>query len=297
MKYFYRLLMGAAPITMLCAAQPAAAVDVDPGDYVALPPGTNLALVYEQFINRDELNTPGGTLKEDTNLNSAVTLLRYVHYMKIGPFTVDPQVIVPIGSLFDARAGGQRLGRSTGLGDITPFATIWLVNKPDPAHGTYLGVSPILTVPTGTYDHNKAINFGGNRFVYNAQVGLVKGLSRQFSVDLIGDLIWYGDNDKFGPAKQTLSQKMSSQFQAWGRYHLPDGKSSLALGYAGYWGGKQNVDGLYNGTRTEHQQVRVAAITMLSKSFQIEGIAARDFQVRDGFREAVRLQLRVAKIF
>lgn len=284
-----------AGITTMFAT--AHAVDVDPGDYTALPDGTNLALLYGIYTDRDQLQVPGvGTLKDGTQLRSAIGLARFVHFMKIGPFIVDPQVIVPFGAIYDGKVNGQRLNKSSGIGDITPFATIWLVNKPDPDHATYLGVSPILTFPTGTYDHRKSVNLGGNRMTYDLQVGLVKGLGKGITVDLTGDVIWYGDNDKYGAAKQTLSQDKSASVQLWGRYAL-NPKTSIALGYAGYWGGKQQVDGLYNGTKTDNQQIRAAVQTMVSKSVQLEALAGRMVHVEGGFREAGRMQIRVLKIF
>lgn len=276
--------------------QNASAVDVDPGDYTALPAGTNLGLIYQQFVHRDELDTPAGTLKNGTTLDSMVTLFRYVHYVKIGPFTVDPQIIVPVGQLFDARVAGQTLGRAGGIGDIIPFATIWLINHPDPDHGTYLGFSPIVSMPTGQYHHDNAINLGNNRFSYDAQVGFIHNFSRKFVLDLIGDVVWYGSNNDYGAARQTLQQRKTAEFQAWGRYYLTP-TTNVALGYAGYWGGRQTVDGIFNGTRTNNQTIRAAMQTMLTRTLQLEAIGWHDVSVRDGFRQQVGLQLRVAKIF
>ncbi|OHC95521.1 MAG: hypothetical protein A2095_03820 [Sphingomonadales bacterium GWF1_63_6] len=275
----------------------AQAVDVDPGDYTALPEGTNLALLYGIYTDRDQLQVPGvGTLDEGTRLKSAIGLARFVHFMKIGPFIVDPQIIIPFGTIYGGKVNGQRLDKSSGIGDIVPFATIWFVNKPDPNHGTYLGFSPIVTFPTGNYKAGKSVNIGGNRMTYDMQVGLIQGLGKGLTLDVYGDVIWYGDNDKYGAARQTLSQNTTASLQLWGRAALSP-KTSVSLGYAGYWGGKQKVDDLYNGNKTENQQIRVALQTMVSKSIQLEGIAGRMVHVEGGFREAARFQIRVLKIF
>lgn len=286
-----------AAFAAFAATGTAHAVDVDPGDYTALKPGTNLALLYGIYTTRDELQVAGvGTLKDGTELQSAIGLARFVHFMKVGPFIVDPQIIVPFGTLYDAKVGGQRLKGSSGIGDINPFATIWFVHHDDPAHSTYIGFSPIVSFPTGTYDHNKAINLGGNRYVYDMQIGAIQGITKGFTVDAYGDLIWYGNNDKYGPARQTLTQDKTGSIQLYGRFALSP-KTSVALGYAGYWGGKQRVDGIDNGTRTENQQIRVVAQTMVAPTIQLEGIASRMVHVEGGFREAARIQIRVLKIF
>lgn len=301
--------MGGIPMMPLCLRMAAAltaiagfsgtahAGDVDPGDYTALPEGTNLALLYGVYTDRDQLQVPGvGALKDGTGLKSVIGIARFVHFMKIGPFIVDPQVIVPFGTIYDGKVAGQRLNKSSGIGDIMPFATIWLINKPDPDHATYLGVSPIVSFPTGTYNHRKSVNVGGNRTTYDLQVGLVKGLGKGLTVDLTGDMTWYGDNDKYGAAKQHLSQDKTAAVQLWIR-HPVNLKTSVSLGYAGYWGGEQQVDGLYNGTKTENQQIRAAVQTMVSKGVQLEVIAGRMVHVEGGFREAGRVQVRVLKIF
>lgn len=296
-----RALRGAAMAATAMAAAvlavPAQATDVDPGDYTPLPEGTNLAIVYGQFINRDQFELPDGTkLKDDTNLDTSVMLLRYVHFTKLGPFTIDPQIIVPIGSVHDAEIAGQDLGSDTGIGDPLVFATIWFVNKPGPKP-TYIGFSPIVGIPIGSYDNEKPVNFGNNRWTFNPQVGIIQGLSDNALLDVIGDVTFYGDNNDSGPTSQRLKQDESYQLQSWLRYNLADKKTTLSVGYAGYWGGKQYLDGVYNGQAVDHQQLRLAAQTMVAPTLQLEAIVGRDIAVEDGFREAGRFQIRVLKIF
>lgn len=278
-------------------ATPAAAVDVDPVDYVALKPGTNMLLLYGTYTDRDAIQVPGvGLLGSDTELRSSIGLVRFVHFVKIGPFIADPQIIVPFGAIYSGRAAGQRLRSSSGIGDIMPFATLWLVHHDDPVHGTYVGFSPIVSMPTGTYSHNKAANIGGNRYTYDMQVGVVQGVARRFALEAYGDMTWYGHNDDYGVDRQTLTQHRTDAVQIWGRYTLSP-KTSASIGYAGYWGGRQYVDGLYNGTKTENQQVRFAVQTFVAPGLQVEGSAGHMVHVEGGFREAIRAQIRIAKIF
>lgn len=295
MRSIKKLFAAALAVGMSWAGA-ARATDVSPGDYTALPAGTNLFLLYEQYIHRDQLATSSGTLRTGTNLDSAVTLFRYVHYMDLGPFRIDPQIIVPIGKLFDARIGGQKFENSGGIGDIVPFATLWLINRPTGDYPTFLGISPIVTIPTGTYDRTAAINLGGNRFTYDFQVGLIQGLAPGILLDVIGDVVLYGKNREVGLMNQTLTQDTSYQFQTWLRY-VVNPKTTVSLGYAGYWGSKQKVDNLENGFATEQQQVRASVQTFIDPTTQVEGLVARDIKTEKGFREAIRVQLRVAKIF
>ena len=61
------LATSAALLGFAAAIPVQAQTAVDPGDYTALPPGTDLAVVYGQFINRDKLKLQDleQRLKED----------------------------------------------------------------------------------------------------------------------------------------------------------------------------------------------------------------------------------------
>ena len=48
-------LWGGVALCTPMASTAAWATDVDAGDYVALPPGSNLAIVYAQFAERDAI--------------------------------------------------------------------------------------------------------------------------------------------------------------------------------------------------------------------------------------------------
>jgi hypothetical protein len=291
------LATSAALLGFAAAIPVQAQTAVDPGDYTALPPGTDLALVYGQFINRDKLKLPGGgELKDDTNLNTSVALLRYVHFTKLGPFVVDPQIIVPVGSVHDARVGRQNLGSSTGIGDVLVFATIWFVNKPSDNYSTYLGFSPIVGIPTGTYDRNKAVNFGNNRWSFDPQIGFIQGLGKNVTLDLYGDVNFFTVNNDVGALSQRLTKKPVYHVQSWLRYALPDKKTTIAIGTASMWGGKEHLDGVYTGQRSERQQIRLAIQKFVAPKWQLELIGGRDVQSREGFNEAARIQVRVLKI-
>ncbi|WP_234780564.1 hypothetical protein [Sphingobium yanoikuyae] len=52
-------LWGGVALCTPMASTAAWATDVDAGDYVALPPGSNLAIVYAQFAERDAIYAKG----------------------------------------------------------------------------------------------------------------------------------------------------------------------------------------------------------------------------------------------
>ena len=130
----------------------AQAVEVDAGDYTALPAGTNLGIVYYQHAQRDKLYSGGNRVPINPGLDSDVGILRGVHFMDIGGYIVDPQFLLPFGKL-KAKDDLSALGTGSGTGDLILAATVWLVN--DPKAKTYVGLTPFLYLPTGTYDRNK----------------------------------------------------------------------------------------------------------------------------------------------
>ena len=142
------------------------AIDTDADDYVASPPGTNLGLLYYQHVQRDYLFSNGNQVPGNAGLDSDTGILRVVHFLKLGDYVVDPQFILPFGSETGTNDASS-LGGVTGLADLILAATTWLVN--DDKTNTYLGITPFLFLPTGTYDKTKPLNWGENRWKFTLQ--------------------------------------------------------------------------------------------------------------------------------
>jgi hypothetical protein len=285
------LFTGAALLTL--PAPPAAALDVDAGDYEAAPPGTNLAILYGFFGWRNKFVTDSGDDVDNSNLNSQIGLLRLVHYLDIG-ITIDPQIFLFYGSLNNGRLGGESLNSSTGFGDIIIASTFWFVNQPEQQR--WFGVTPFIFFPTGTYRDGQTLNFGENRYKYVLQAGYVEHFG-DWIVDLIADTTFYGDNDDAGPdGNQTLEQNNSFQTQAWLRYKLSP-EWLVGAGWSGTYGGKVEVDGRGNGVATKVQQLRAITQFWARSNFQLQAIARTDVWNRGGFREQFGLQLKAMAVF
>src|SRR5258708_1559828 len=101
-------------------AGPTWAIDYQPFDWVPLPSGTKvLSLYYEYGANNSYNNTIAGTLDRDTNLDSHVGIVRYIHYGKDPLFghQWDWNVILPFGTLRNGRIDGQQLGNAIVVSD------------------------------------------------------------------------------------------------------------------------------------------------------------------------------------
>lgn len=282
-----------AALLAALASAPAAAIDVDAGDYTALPAGTNLALVHYQHAERDKLYSKGTKVPVNAGLDSDVGILRGVHFMDIGGYIVDPQFLLPFGKL-KAKDGTSFLGDAGGTGDLILAATVWLVNQKE--SNTYFGITPFLTLPTGHYDRSKPLNLGENRTKFTLQAGYITSLARSLSLDLVGDFTVYGRNREFGAAGATLEQKTSYQAQAHLRYHVTPA-FDLRAGMSKAISGETSVNGVDQGDRGSTTKFNIGASYFLRPTTQLLATYGRDASVREGFKENNRLNLRLLQVF
>jgi hypothetical protein len=274
------------------AGKPAMAIDVDAGDYTALPAGTNLGLLYYQHVERDRIYA-GGNQVSAGSLDSDVGIARYVHYMKLGNFTVDPQFLLPFGTLRgtnDLRA----LGNTTGVGDLILAATVWVLN--DPERKRYLGITPFVYVPTGSYSDNRALNLGENRWKFALQAGYITPLVGPLTLDLIGDVTVFGRNTDYTAAHATKTENPLVQVQAWLRYNVTD-TFDVRAGVSDSMGGLTRVNGVSQGDRINTSKFSVGFALFPAKTWQVLGTYGNDISVHNGPMESTRVNLRVMKIF
>lgn len=285
-------------VALAVASLPGAvrATELEPYEFVTAPDGTTVFLGYALYGHHDKLvPDKGPALKDGTNLDLELSIARVAHYFNIGKTLALVEVLQPFGSLNKARIGGTSFKRSSGLGDTILAAAVWPIN--DKERQTYFGVTLYLTVPTGKYDKLQTINLGGNRVVYDPQIALHQGFGEHWSTDLTADLILYGDNDKAGAlGEQRLTQRSSVQLQGFLNYKWTNGLTT-SIGYQGYRGGRQRLDGVSNGLKTDFNEVRFVASKFIAPKFQLLGEVNHQFDSKGGFRQDVGFLLRGLYIF
>lgn len=277
----------------------ASAIDVEGGDYTAMPDGTNAFLVYGQYARRNALYAGGDKVPASPRLESEVGIARYLHVMRIDDrWTVDPQVLLPFGNL---KASGDLspLGSTSGVGDLILAAAVKY--KIDPAAGEVIGVTPYLYLPTGTYDSNKGLNLGENRWKFALQAAYTRPLAQKWRMDAIGDVTFNGKNTECAAAcgstvDTTLKQKALYSGQLYLRYE-PAVSWSTAIGVTHAWGAESRVDGVSLNDRTGTTAVKLTASTFVAPNLQLMASVAKDVRVRNGLREQARLNLRAFYLF
>ncbi|WP_253447085.1 transporter [Halomonas sp. Y3] len=269
------------------------AIDIDPGDYTALPAGTNLAMLYYQYATNDRLYANGERAPENAGLDTNIGIFRYVHFMEVGGYIVDPQILLPFGQV-EAKGDLAPLGSTSGIADPILAATVWLVNDPENNH--YLGITPFLQVPVGSYDNKRALNLGENRWAFSLQTGYIRGLTETLALDLAADVTLHGKNSDFGAESADLKQDPLYQFQGYLRHNLTqtwDVRGGLSYTY----GGETKVDGQRQDDKTETLSATIGTGYFITPTVQVLANYGQDLSVENGFREEHRVNLRLLKVF
>ena len=287
----YRLTRIATLVAMLSTG-PAHALDVDAGDYTALPAGTNLALLYYQHASRDALYQHGRRADLDAGLTSDIGIFRAVHFADVADHRIDVQFLLPFGRL-EGKDDLATMGTAHGMGDLILASAVWLLNSPDT--GRYFGITPYLFLPTGNYDRHDALNLGENRWKFVLQAGYITRLSKAVTLDVVADATLFGDNDDFGASGATLEQKPLYQFQTFLRYHLSP-QWDLRAGLSHAFGGETSVDGVNQDDRTRTTKANVGTAWFATPSVQVVFNFGRDLSVENGLREDNRVNLRLLKV-
>jgi hypothetical protein len=280
---------------IILALLPAAvmALDTDADDYVASPAGTNLALLYFQHVQREALYANGNRVAGNSGLDSDTGILRVVHFTKIGDYVVDPQFILPFGHE-RATNDASSLGSASGLGDLILAATTWVIN--DEKANTYLGITPFLFLPTGTYDRNRPMNWGENRWKLTLQSGYQRGITDKVSIVFIGDATFFGDNSDFGSTGATLEQDTLYQAQFYVRYTWSE-KIDSFVGYSYLGGGASSINGAGQNDRQRETKFSIGGGYNFTPELELFGAYGQDVSMANGFKESHRLNLRLSRTF
>ncbi|ALU88016.1 quinohemoprotein alcohol dehydrogenase protein [Herbaspirillum rubrisubalbicans M1] len=285
------LLASVLSVTMLPIA--AQAIDVDIGDFVPAPAGTTVGLLYYQHVERTSLYAQGQKAATDPKLDSDIGIARLVHYTTIGGLAFAPQVMVPFGRE-DAGRDTAALGQTSGVGDIILAAPFWPVN--DAASRTYLGIAPYLYLPTGSYDHNRALNLGENRWKFDLQVGFVKGLTDKWYLELTGDGMVYGKNGDYGSSGATQRQKPLFQGQSYLRYQFTPA-ANVFVSLSQTWGGETRINGVDSNDEARERKASIGGSWFILPKTQLLMALGRDLSVENGFKENARINLRLLHVF
>jgi len=292
MKKMMKISMVCGMFVLLVFTLPVFA-DNDARDYIPLPPGTMLMATYYNYISATDLYSHGNKVSNDMNLNANIGVIRPVYYTKIGPFVIDPQSIIPFGaqSLDGAGVGGNEI-KSSGLADPIVAATLWFVN--DSESKTYLGFTPLITLPLGEYDNSKGINLGSNRWAFKPEIGFVQGFG-DFFLDLTANVEFYTDNDDYTSRSVTLKQDPIYTLEGHLSYNF-NPSFFVSADYFYHNGGVTTVAGLDQDDSKNDHTAGCTLGFMLSPSYQLLFKYKQDLVVENGLQTST-IGVRLAYFF
>lgn len=288
------LKLGAALGVALGLAPGAQAQEIEPYEFVPLPAGTNLAIGYYVYGHQTDYNVARGSTVKGSGLEVNIGIARLVHYFDLGGHPAGVQVLQPFGSLSAGHIDGQSLGSTFGAQQTILSAFFWpYVNT---ATKTNIITTAFIYPPDGSYRSSQALNLGDNRWRGDIQIGLSQGLGDRFAFDAEFDTQVYGDNASYVPGNRRLSEDPTYRVQFWANYRWSPAFTT-SVGYEGFFGGNEQVNSVFNGSKTEEQRIRAAAALFVTPRLQTLLEVNHDLHVVGGFKQEIGATVRVVYVF
>ncbi|WP_132290812.1 transporter [Marinobacterium mangrovicola] len=284
----------ASSLLMMPVAGQAAQIATDSGDYSPLPAGIDLGIIYYQHTRHDEFYASGDEISDLAGIEELKTdigLLRWVHYIDVGGYIVDPQIIIPFGKVtLDTVAGSTS---SSGVGDPIVGGTVWLYNNQESKRA--FGLTALASIPIGQYDADKGpVNIGENRWKLITQAAYVTPLTETFSLELIGEYTFFGDNDDF----VGMDREQDDQYGVQAHLSKSFGQSTKAvLSYYHDFGGESSLDGIDQDDELDNNRWQASLQHFITPDMQLQFQYGRSIDVENGFFEDNRFNFRFVKVF
>lgn len=290
-----KCLLAAASFLIQGFPAMAAVNDVLPADFFPLATGTSTFSVYA-YDRQFKGPYSNGNKLLDGALSSQVVALRAGHFIEVGGMPVSLVAVLPwsqnsVGPLPLAGAMGAE---ARGLGDLRFGATGWLLANRE--SGEYLGITTLLSVPTGDYRNRQALNVGENRYKFTLNGGWIKPLGSGFIFELLPEVAWFGDNTDY-VGSRTLAQKTAYALSSYLRYRATP-NWQFHLGGQVNRGGETLINKVDQHNAPDNSRLMLGT-TYISddKSHQWIVRVARDVELRNGFKTDSEVMLRYLKMF
>ena len=267
----------------------------DPRDAIPLPGGTNAVLFYYRNISGNQYNVNGNTAFKDAELTANLGIGRYVHYWAIDKWTIAVNLIQPFGNLHTELAASGIDQMSSGLGDTTGNVTAWYPLILEKDNMFWMGAAFYLTAPTGQYDQDKIINLGANRWNYRFEVAPVIWLKGPFTLEVLGNVDIYTDNDKFTANSLTLAQDPVWSALTHVTYNITK-DFWIGGSYFYHTGGETSINGVKQNDKITEQKLMFTTGFMITPQTQLLLQYAQDVVMDNGFKTSA-IQTRFAYLW
>jgi hypothetical protein len=230
-------------ITLAMISNISFAIDLQPGEIKA-PVGTfNAAQMSYVYVEKGDKYTHGSKTSSTSNIKQNAFLLRLSHAFEINQIPAIVYAASSINHLENRDVPNAANTNSNGIGDTTLVFALW--PYVDRAKEEYLGLATYLTLPTGEYDKNSAVNIGSNVYQTAFQAGYQRKLIDNVNWMSALDVVLAGDNKQFLGNKK-LEKDPLYNFQT-GLQYVFNPTYSASVGYFYTVGGESTVDGADRG--------------------------------------------------
>ena len=219
------------------------AIDLQPGEIKA-PAGTfNAAQMSYVYVEKGDKYTHGSKTSSTSNIKQNAFLLRLSHAFEINQIPAIVYAASSINHLENRDVPNAANTNSNGIGDTTLVFALW--PYVDRAKEEYLGLATYLTLPTGEYDKNSAVNIGSNVYQTAFQAGYQRKLIDNVNWMSALDFVLAGDNKQF-LGNNKLEKDPLYNFQT-GLQYVFNPTYSASVGYFYTVGGESTLDGADRG--------------------------------------------------
>ncbi|WP_394825745.1 transporter [Pendulispora albinea] len=244
-------------MALLLVCPSLARAETDPRDYtLALAPDhTNVFVAYARRR----------TSADSQSFAQNISYFRYLHVLKFGDLAFVPvDVILPAldAQVYIPTATGTTTAHGSGIGDLIYLPTIAYSIKESESSVTYFAFSSYFRVPTGNYDHRRAVNAGSNRWQFDEQVVVGQRLLNILVLEALGAVSFYTKNDDAIAAGTTTRIELSQSPTFTGTVHVSaDVTKELWLGASYYYTANGEVTASTpTGDRTATEQQSVQSL-------------------------------------
>ena len=219
------------------------AIDLQPGEIKA-PVGTfNAAQMSYVYVEKGDKYTHGSKTSSTSNIKQNAFLLRLSHAFEINQIPAIVYAASSINHLENRDVPNAANTNSNGIGDTTLVFALW--PYVDRAKEEYLGLATYLTLPTGEYDKNSAVNIGSNVYQTAFQAGYQRKLIDNVNWMSALDVVLAGDNKQF-LGNNKLEKDPLYNFQT-GLQYVFNPTYSASVGYFYTVGGESALNSIDQG--------------------------------------------------
>ena len=230
-------------ITLAMMSNITFAIDLQPGEIKA-PAGTfNAAQMSYVYVEKGDKYTHGSKTSSTSNIKQNAFLLRLSHAFEINQIPAIVYAASSINHLENRDVPNAANTNSNGIGDTTLVFALW--PYVDRAKEEYLGLATYLTLPTGEYDKNSAVNIGSNVYQTAFQAGYQRKLIDNVNWMSALDVVLAGDNKQF-LGNNKLEKDPLYNFQT-GLQYVFNPTYSASVGYFYTVGGESTLNSIDQG--------------------------------------------------